>query len=228
VSERDIFAFWSSVPDAAVVHPADARVFARCSHRFERDCLPLCFFGPLRTAPVVLLFLSPGFADPFDRLHAGSPEGRRYYRDQRTGAAPLPSPADHAPAFDWCRRVLAQFGLDAAAVRDRVAVLNIGAYHSKSFHDYAMLTALPSSRVALDWAQATLFPAAERGERVVVCLRAARLWGLSHGPDGGGQRFGASLFVPRCTQGGIIRRGPMREAVTAAVRRALDSGPTGS
>jgi hypothetical protein len=156
--ERDIFAFWSAIADHAFVHPADADVFDRCSHRFERNCLPVAYFGPLRTAPVVLLFLSPGFAASFDRDHAQTEGGRAYYADQRTGRAPLPSPEDHAPAHAWCTRILAQFGLGMVDAADRVAILNIGPYHSASFHDYPMMTALASCRVSLDWAQFDLFP----------------------------------------------------------------------
>ena len=68
--------------------------------------------------------------------------------------------------------------------------------HDAKFNDWHMLTALASSRAALDGAQSVLFPQAERAERVVVCLRAARVWGLSRGEDGKAQVHGKSLFVP--------------------------------
>jgi hypothetical protein len=66
-------------------------------------------------------------------------------------------------------------------VKDKIALFNIGAYHSKDVKSYAALTAIPSSRVSLDWAQSTLFPSAERGERVVICMRSASYWGLETG-----------------------------------------------
>jgi hypothetical protein len=59
---------------------------------------------------------------------------------------------------------------------DKIAFLNVDAYHSEKFGDWHMLTALPSSRMALDWAQFELFGQAEEGKRVVVCLRSAQLW----------------------------------------------------
>jgi hypothetical protein len=58
----DIFEFWSQIDRGARIHPADKRVFDRMrpeKHGFRLDCLPACFTGSLRDAPVVLLYLSP-------------------------------------------------------------------------------------------------------------------------------------------------------------------------
>jgi hypothetical protein len=59
----DLFEFWSSIVPSDRIHPADSEVLRRIGdcHDFNLDCLPSCFMGPLRAAPVVLLFLSPGF-----------------------------------------------------------------------------------------------------------------------------------------------------------------------
>ncbi|MGU3285027.1 MULTISPECIES: hypothetical protein [unclassified Methylobacterium] len=231
----DIFEFWSRIADDAFVHPDDAAVFERQpgwpkeeerlgerpNHNFNLDCLPIGFFGPLRTAKVVLLFLSPGY-DPFDTRHAQTPEGRAYYREQRAGLRDLPSVTDHEGAHLWWTRVVRQFDAKPEALADRIAILNIGAYHSRKFHDWHLLTALQSSRVALDHAQRVLFPQAEAGERVVVCLRSARLWGLSRGQDDKGSQLGQSLFVPSCTPGGMMHHGEVRIATIAAVRAALE------
>lgn len=231
---EDIFDFWAGIPDDARVHPADAEVFERQpgwpkgeerpgerpNHNFNLDCLPIGFFGPLRTAKVVLLFLSPGY-DDFDTAHAQSVAGRTYYREQRGGLRRLPSQSDHEGAHRWWMRVVRQFSPDPVALADQIAILNIGAYHSRKFHDWHMLTALQSSRVALDHAQQVLFPQAEAGERIVVCLRSARLWGLSRGEDGKGRQFGKALFVPSCTPGGMMHHGEVRLATIAAVRDAV-------
>ncbi|MET4359120.1 hypothetical protein ABIC08_009097 [Bradyrhizobium sp. RT9b] len=69
-----------------------APVFARLndSHGFDLRCLPANFGGKLRTAPIVPLYLSPGFsetdvriarskegqADRQARIHGPSPGGR--------------------------------------------------------------------------------------------------------------------------------------------------------
>jgi len=70
--------------------------------------------------------------------------------------------------------------------------------------------------MSLDWAQTVLFPEAEAGKRVVICLRAAEFWGL-----GRGQKYGASLFSPAVTRGGHMLNGPMKDEVIEATRRAV-------
>ena len=216
---RDIFDFWAGCAPDAHVHPADAAVLGRVPHGFDLGCLPIPFTGPLRTAPVVLLFLSPGSADG-EAAMSGSGAHRAWHGFQRTGWAPMPSEAEHPHAWAWWSKVVRQFGVEPGDVRDRFAVLNIGAYHSKAFKDWHMPAALPSSRATLDWAQGVLFPQAERGERVVVCLRSARLWGL-----GKGTHTGVSLHAPRHTRSGIMLAGEPEDGVRSAVRQACGLGP---
>ena len=67
----DIFEFWAQIKRGQLIHPADAPVFARMDaekHGFQLHCLPTCFNGRLKTAPVVLLFLSPGYDEDFDPI----------------------------------------------------------------------------------------------------------------------------------------------------------------
>ncbi len=70
---------------------------------------------------------------------------------------------------------------DFKTVKDKIALLNIGAYHSVDVRSFASLLALPSSRVSLGWAQDVLFPDAEAGKRIVICMRSAAYWGLEQG-----------------------------------------------
>jgi hypothetical protein len=222
---RDIFDFWSEIPDTAYEHPDDREVLRRMDHGFHPKCLPAAYSGPLRDAPVVLLFLSPGLdesAEAGDVEHSASKKGRRYYASQRNGRGKLPSKDEHPSAYKWLRRVLRQFGIETDAdyehARAKVATMNIGAYKSKDFKDCGMLAALPSSRVGLDWAQSVLFPEAESGKRVVVCLRSPQYWGL-------GGRTKGTLFCPKFNRGGImLHAGTMRRRVKDAVQRALHLG----
>jgi hypothetical protein len=210
-----IFDFWSGIPDDAFVHPADAEILARTPHSFDLTAMPHSFTGPLRKARVVLLFLSPGY-DPFDTEFAKTTEGRSWYRSQREGFAAMPSLAEHPPGAKWWRTIVRQFGVEPDAVANKLAILNMGAYHSRDFKDWHMLTALPSSRVSLDWAQRVLFPEAISGKRIVICLRSAKYWGLGAAP-----RYGSGLFVPAFSRNGFMHLGENREAVSAAVRDAL-------
>jgi hypothetical protein len=211
---RDIFQFWSEISEDAYAHPADHCVLERCEHHFDRDCLPGAYRGRLRSAAVVLLFLSPGL-DSDDAAHCATEQGRHYYARQRTGECDLPDEKEHPSAYKWLTRIIKQFGIEYDQARSTVATLNIGAYKSRTFNDYPMLAALPSSRVCLDWAQSVLFAQAEAGERIVVCLRSPRYWGLQIGEPVG------SLFSPQCGRNAIMHNGEMRERVKAAVQRAM-------
>jgi hypothetical protein len=84
---------------------------------------------------------------------------------------------------------------DYETVKNKIALLNIGAYHSADVRSFGSLLALPSSRVSLGWAQEVLFPDAEAGKRVVICMRSASCWGLERG-----RKYGKSLFAPDCRQ----------------------------
>ena len=216
--KADIFDFWAACPEQAETHPCDAKVFSRVDHGFDLNVPPIAYTGPLRTAPVVLLFLSPGLG-PADREHAETNDGRAWYQTQRSGHALMPTKEEHAGAWTWWSRIVRQFGIEPMQVRDKLAILNIGAYHSEGFHDWHMLTALPSSRAAVNWAQCVLFPRAEAGERIVVCLRSAKLWGLRKSECNGG-----TLYAPKHGRGGIMDNGPLREEISARVRERI-GGP---
>ena len=220
-SVPDIFDLWAEMPAEARGHPRDVAVLQRAEHRFEPDGLPCPFMGPLRTAPVVLLFLSPGF-DEGARLHAASGPGRLWYEEQRTGTRPLPSQEENAPGWKWWTNTVRQFDIEESVARDRIAFLDINAYPSASFWDWPMLCALPSCRVTLEWAQGMLFPQAEAGKRVAVCMRSAPYWGL-----GKNALVGKGLFAPSVTRRGHLLneraddRRAIRQQVVEAVRGAV-------
>ncbi len=90
----DLFSFWEQIDPVDTIHPADRDVLSRVEHSFDLRCLPGAFAGPLRTSPIVLLYLSPGF-NQSDVDEASTPEGQLRYVKQRQGYAPLPSPDEH-------------------------------------------------------------------------------------------------------------------------------------
>jgi hypothetical protein len=214
LATMDIFRFWVTVERRDRIHPADREVFARVKgHTFDLKCLPGCFGGPLRTAPIVLLYLSPGWS-PLDRKDAVSKSGQNYHMRRRRGYEPF---RQEGPGFKWVRSRTKCFGLRWEQIASKIALLNIGSYHSKSFTDIPLLAALPSSRMSIAWAQEVLFPEAIAGKRVVICLRAARFWGLEPG-----KQYGKSLFAPKVTRAGHMKHGTMRNRITRAVRRKLN------
>lgn len=213
----DIFDFWKKVKPTDRIHPDDKAVFARLGtkgHGFHLRTSPGCFMGPLRTAPVVLLYLSPG-RGPAKNKRVSRAE-IEWHKKNRSGRAPLISEKQHAGAFRWWTSRTKCFGKSPEELSTKVAVLNIGAYGSETFNDYGLLAALPSSRVALDWAQSVLFPKAEDGERVVICLRSAEYWGLRRGCQ-----YGTGLFTPNVNRGGHMLKDNMRAKVISAVQKVL-------
>ncbi len=212
----DIFEFWSQVGPQDTEHPQDREVLSRLknAHGFNLRCLPYCFVGPLRSAPVVLLYLSPGF-DKFDLKQASTLKGRDWVMKCRTGNQRLPGPEDHPDGWKWWKSHTSAFG-DWEELQNRIAVLDIGAYHSTKFSDWGLLAALPSSRVTIEWAQTVLFPQAIAGERIAICLRSPDYWGLDDGKTG--RRYGIGLFAPRVTRGGHMIKHPLRQQIIDLVR----------
>jgi hypothetical protein len=149
----DIFEFWSQIGRGEHVHPADRSVFARMNpikHGFRLDCLPSSFGGRLRDAPVVLLYLSPGFGTQ-DVKDAQTEEGKDYYVRRWAGYEPI-----RDIRSNWMLSRTKNFG-DYETVKNKIALLNIGAYHSVDVQSFGSLLALPSSRVSLGWAQDVCF-----------------------------------------------------------------------
>jgi hypothetical protein len=221
----DIFQFWAKVQPTDYVHPADRDVLSRTNHHFDLKCLPGCFAGPLRTAPVVLLYLSPGRSEK-DRKEAKSKSVQDHWMRCRRGRDPFPKDPSftkcpgYAVWYKWVTSRTKCFG-DWDRLHSKIAVLDIGAYHSKTFVDYPLLAALPSSRVSIAWAQGVLFPQAIAGRRVVICLRAARFWGLE-----AGKKYGRFLFAPPVNQGGHMKHGKMREQIIEAVKSVINQPRT--
>ena len=149
--DKDIFEFWAEVAPNDTIHPRDRYVLERVSHGFDLQCLPAPFGGPLRTAPVVLLYLAPGWSQE-DVEEASTPEGQARHGERLRGYQPLDGPDEYMPGWKWWASRTRAFGA-WQNIRGRIAILEISCYHSEKFMNEHVLTALPSSRVALDWAQ---------------------------------------------------------------------------
>jgi hypothetical protein len=106
---------------------------------------------------------------------------------------------------------------DYETVKDEIALLNIGAYHSKDVKSFGSLLALPSSRVSLGWAHDVLFPDAEAGKRVVICMRSASYWGLEQG-----RQYEGGLFAPQVNpHSGYLLKNDANERLVELVRERL-------
>lgn len=213
----DIFEFWSQIKRGDKIHPADKNVMQRINpqkHGFNIECLPACYSGPIRSAPVVLLFLSPGF-DERDLEFADSDQGKDYY--YRCWGGREPHVEIGMPGQEWLESRTKKFS-DYEIVRQKLAILNIGAYHSKDIKDYASLMALPSSRMSLNWAHDVLFPDAESGKKIVICMRSAAFWGLETG-----KKYGQALYSPIVTRHGHLANNLDNQELGKIIRNALEA-----
>src|SRR4051794_13275778 len=96
----EIFEFWSRIERGARIHPDDIKIFERMDaerHGFQLQCLPGCFAGKLKSAPIVLLFLSPGFSAA-DVDDANSNAGKDYRFKSWQGDEPF---RDDGPGHLW-------------------------------------------------------------------------------------------------------------------------------
>jgi hypothetical protein len=209
-----LFKFWEGISPSTKVHPKDEAVFeAHGKHNLNLECLPNPFYGPLRTAPIVLLYLNPGFSQR-DLQEAESEEGRQFYWRQRQGCEPLRSQI-HLEKKSWWVSRTKRFCVDPEYLRHKLAVLELCAYHSKTFTDGSLVPKLPSSRIALSWATSNLFAQARSRKRVIICLRSARRWGLAIGSQEGW------LFAPAVTRSGYMFANEDRDAIVTAAKEAL-------
>jgi hypothetical protein len=210
--------FWAKSIPSLQVHPDDAAVLRMNSHSFELDALIGPWMGPIQTAPVVLLTLNGGLVGNGEEARAARlPAARAAMVRNLGGEAPLPDWEGNPAGRAWTERRLAQFGLSYDAAASKVAFVNLIPYRSiEGAKDMHMADRLASAKLVRAWAHDTLFPEAEAGKRIVVCLRSTRAWGLE--PD---SQRGQALFAPQFTRSGFMVHGPVREAIGLAVRRAV-------
>src|SRR5712691_10488432 len=98
----------------------------------------------------------------------------------------MPPVRQQFPLFEWaCATSYPALGLDLDQERriDLQSLRQPTDDHDRStdIRSFAALLCLPSSRVSLGWAQDVLFPDAEAGKRIVICMRSAAYWGLEQG-----------------------------------------------
>ena len=210
----DIFEFWQRYRPPQWFHPADEEVLRRVDNHFDKKSMPAPFSGPLKSAPVVLLYLAPGLSKG-DHLAVRSVEGRRRKIRRLFGTEPLSSQEEHCEAWNWWHRRTKVFG-PWEEIRSKIAIFEICPYHSKAFHDWAPLSALPSCRLSVEWAQDVLFTQAEKCRRIVICLRAHKHWGLT-----AGHKYNGYLFAPEPTRGGYMIKSRMRTRVIETVKEFL-------
>lgn len=151
---------------------------------FYFDFPPGPYFGPLKTAKVVLCYANPG-ADTPSKDTVSQHHNRHLLFRQLQGDQSYPH---KLPGWDrwFTPRANSLFGGDIDTAAKNTAVLNLLPYASEDMSKAEKIAnCLPSAWAAQRYLRETLIPKAQRGEILLMMCRSAHLWGLmsSRGSD---------------------------------------------
>ncbi len=172
-----IFKFWEKLPHKECIHPDDKRVIEKHKDIFELHVPPGHVNGNLKTAPVIALFLNPGFEDQ-DKQGFEDEDCRALLFEQIKGESDFPLWFNR-----WRKWFLPRVRLDGMSdeeIAKNVSIFNVCSYASKNAKllKPSILNSLPSTQAAIDYLHEELIPQAQRGERFIVVCRAAWAWKL--------------------------------------------------
>ena len=196
-------------------------------HRFHLSLLPVPYVGNLIKADIFILLLNPGFdfVDYFAEWRMAKFKKsleKNLRQDFRKADFPFlylnPEFCWHG-GFTWWERKFRDVATRIAeekfggryldAIRDlahRVAAIELIPYHSISFREHGVISMLPSSRHAQDFARNTLVCRANKGNATTIITRQHKEWDMGSSTNKyiviytGGLTRGASLG--RNTPGG--------------------------
>ncbi|UPW16934.1 hypothetical protein M0C34_11825 [Agarivorans sp. TSD2052] len=184
-----IFEFWKEVESGEKhIHPDDKTVLAELKHYHKSDLNysfpPGPFFGPLKTAKIILCYANPSVDAPsLDTVACNL--NRETLMRQLDGEQPYPYELNGWGQW-FSQRANSLFGGDVKLASKQLAVINLIPYASKSMDNVERIAScLPSAWAAQNYLRYTLIPKALKGEILLVMCRSAHLWGLrsSHGSD---------------------------------------------
>jgi hypothetical protein len=237
--------FAKAMGSAAAIHkswPAFTRAHdatSADSKQFHLGLLPMPYQGNLRTAKVFLLSLNPGLGahDYFGEhgVREYREELERNLRQDRDAAFPflLPRHSWHGGSAYWLPRLRGIVtGVRAAAdcstnaalelCAARIAVLELVPYHSaKSGMSTGSINQLESARLMREFVFSELLPRRDRGDCLVVTLRAWAKWL----PPSGAERSPAHRQLPpaRMPLSARLANDDVRKAVKMIVGRRCNS-----
>jgi len=170
-----LFEFWKDLPDKECIHPKDLDVINQNKGVFELHVPPGHINGRLKTAPVVALFLNPGFEEE-DKQGFENEECRKLLFEQIQGESDFPLWFNRWKQWFLPRVKIGSMTEDQIA--KNVSIFNVCSYASKDAKllKSSIIDSLASSQVAIQYLHDVLIPQAKRGERFIVVCRAAWAW----------------------------------------------------
>jgi hypothetical protein len=183
----DFFNYWSDYrTQGTFQHPNDTIVLEDLKllidGDFEYKLPPGPFFGPLKTASIVLCYANPSVDSGSSEVMA-SKEWQEILSTQLDGKQPYPY---NIPGWNqWFRPVAKHlYADDIEAAAKNIAVFNLIPYASFNMDKVkSVANCIPSVWAAQNYLRDVLIPKAKDGQILLIMCRSSQYWGLrsSHG-----------------------------------------------
>ncbi|MCE9945011.1 MULTISPECIES: hypothetical protein [Aeromonas] len=177
-----LFEFWEQLDKSEnYIHPDDQLVLNELNEShdvdFNFDFPPGHYFGPLKTAKIVLCYANPGIDTP--SLSAiKDADNRKLLLKQLSGEEHYPY---KIPGwFEWFSKVANSLFLgDIELASSTIAVANLLPYASVNMDKSEVIAnCLPSAWAMQNHLRENLIPRAKHGEILLIMCRSSHLWGL--------------------------------------------------
>ena len=182
----DFFEFWNiCLAMGLAKHPDDLDVLGELYHNlqkpidseFEFGLPPGPFFGPLKTAKIVLCYANPSCDESTAEVVASTALKEQLFA-QLDGLQSYPY---QIPGWNkWFKPVAnSLFDGNCELASKHISVFNLVPYASTNMDQVqSFATSLPSVWAAQEYLRRTLIPQALREEILLVMCRSSQLWGL--------------------------------------------------
>ncbi|MDK1310578.1 hypothetical protein [Pseudoalteromonas ardens] len=176
----DIIEFWKDCRDKKLnIHPEDKAVLGELSGLldFNYDFPPGPYFGPIKTAKVILCYANPSINRPSLKTISVPSHNAKLF-EQLSGEEPYPYDLDGWKSW-FSQRANSIYGGQLDAASKNLAIFNLIPYASETM-DIAGKHAncLPSAWAAQEYLRRVLITKAKKGEILLVMCRSNNLWGL--------------------------------------------------
>jgi hypothetical protein len=185
-------------------------------HEEFLDTFPSPFFGPIKTAKLIMAYASPGNS-PEDKKQAENPNWikMRVKSFDGTSESDLSLFDDHKKAQRWFQaRIDKILGVDISKVCKDVAFVNLSAYRGDSTI-WSEVACAPTTQAMRQWLREKI---CERNGPIVLIMRADDRWGFGKRPF---QAKRKNLFVLDTTPAGLPKSNEKTKEARAVTKNAL-------
>ena len=177
-----LFEFWQKLDiNSGYIHPDDAIILNELEKDFSIDFdynfPPGHYFGPLKTAKIILCYANPGVDSPSLKAISDS-SNHEFLLKQLSGEEHYPYQV--SGWFEWFSKVAnSLFNGDIQLASRSIAIANLLPYASINMDKAESISqCLPSVWAMQNHLRNVLIPRAKNGEILLIMCRSSHLWGL--------------------------------------------------